>query len=74
MGYAPTWGEHRVFFRKSGEDRVSSLPASWTDVSGLDPFVVTAAGRSFFRVQDLLSLVDLVRELAGGRKEDYAES
>jgi hypothetical protein len=74
VGYAPTWGEHRVFFRKPGEDRVSSLPASWTDVSGLDPFVVTAAGRSFFRVQDLLSLVDLLRELGGGRKEDYAES
>jgi hypothetical protein len=66
VGYAPTWGEHRVFFRKPGEDVVGSLPANWTDVIGPDPFVVMATGRSFFRVEDLLALVDLLGELAGG--------
>ena len=25
VGYAHTWGEHRVFFRERGEERVRSL-------------------------------------------------
>ena len=42
VGYAHTWGEHRVFFRQPGEERVHSLPAGWTDVEGVDPFLVIA--------------------------------
>ena len=37
------------------------LPASWTSVGALDPFVVVAAGRAHFRVTDLLELAALVR-------------
>jgi Family of unknown function (DUF5372) len=66
FGYAHTWGEHRVFSLKPGTDRVESVPASWTDVGGADPFVVVAAGRSFFRVEDLLVLAEQLRQLAGG--------
>ncbi len=66
VGYAPSWGEHRVFYRVPGSERVSSLPASWTDVEGPDPFVVLAAGRSCFRVKDLLVLASLLREHAHG--------
>jgi hypothetical protein len=36
--------------------------ASCTDVGGVDPFVAIAAGRSFFRYEDLLKLVDLVEK------------
>ena len=49
VGFAHTWGEHRVFFRKQADQRVYSLPASWTDVEEPDPFVVMSAGRSLFR-------------------------
>jgi len=42
---------------------VRSLPAGWTDVKGPDPFLVLAAGRTCFRVADLLALATLVAEL-----------
>ena len=64
VGYAHTWGEHRVFFRKPGEDRVRSLPATWTDIEGADPFLVLAGGRTFFRVEDLVVLTRLLQDLA----------
>jgi hypothetical protein len=60
VGFAHTWGEHRVFFRKPADQRVYSLPARWTDVEEPDPFVVMAAGRSLFRPSDLLALADLI--------------
>ena len=53
-----------MFFRKPGDQRVCSLPASWTDVVEPDAFVALAAGRSLFRVDDLLALSDLVAELS----------
>ena len=57
-----TWGEDRVsFFDADGVQR--SLLRGWTDAGDPDPFVVLAAGRSAFRVEDLVTLVDLVAEL-----------
>jgi len=50
------WGEDRVWFYNR-EGRLASIPTSWTDIAVLDPFVVVAAGRSLFRVTDLLELV-----------------
>ena len=63
VGYGHTWGEPRVFFREHGQTRVRSLPANWTDVAGADPFVVLSAGRSHFRVEDLLQLARLLGQL-----------
>jgi len=63
VGYSHTWGEHRVFFREPGEERVRSMPAGWTDVEGPDPFLELAAGRTAFRVEDLLELARLLDEL-----------
>ena len=40
------------------------MPAGWTDVEPPDPFVALAAGRALWRVEDLLALAALVRELA----------
>jgi len=52
------WGEDRVYYHdERGE--LGSLPTGWTDVADADPFVVMAAGRSPFRVADLLELADL---------------
>ena len=42
------------------------MPASWTSLAALDPFVAVAAGRSLFRVADLLALARLCAQLAGG--------
>jgi hypothetical protein len=63
VGFTHTWGEHRVFFRKPGDQRVCSVPASWTDVEEPDPFVVVSAGRSLFRSAELLALADLLEGL-----------
>ena len=59
-----TWGEDRVFFfADDGTQR--SLPRAWTNAADLDPFVALAAGRSPFRVKDLLLLVELLDRFAG---------
>jgi hypothetical protein len=59
------WGEDRVCVRdEHGE--VRSLPAAWTDVAEVDPFVVMAAGRCPFGIADLLELADLVERLRSG--------
>jgi len=42
--------------------RVCSLPAGWTSVAPSDPYVTLSAGRSLFRLDDLLTLVRVVRE------------
>ena len=66
LGYIHAWGQQqRVLYREAGSERTRSLPAAWTDVVGADPFLVLAEGRSLFRVQELLSLVLLVRQLRG---------
>ena len=57
------WGELRVVLRGSSD--TLSLPATWTDALPADAFVVQAAGRSALRMQDLLALVQLVRDLGG---------
>lgn len=56
------WGEDRVmFFDAHGQLR--SLPAAWTDVDPPDARTEAAAGQSFFRADDLLTLVALVGEI-----------
>ena len=67
VGFTHTWGEQRVFFRKPGDQRIYSLPAGWTDVEGPDAFSVLSAGRSLFRVDDLVALSTLVAELSSRR-------
>ncbi|MBV9001286.1 MAG: hypothetical protein JO168_28260 [Solirubrobacterales bacterium] len=58
-----TWGEDRVFFL-DGDGVQRSLPRVWTDAADVDPFVVLAAGRSPFRVEDLLEVVAVLAGLA----------
>ena len=62
---------------EDGECCARSVPTAWTTVAGADPFVILSAGRSFFRIEDLLSLVTLVKKVStslGGCKEDSAAS
>jgi len=49
------WGEERVCFLDD-QGRMASVPASYTDARGEDPFVAIAAGRAHFRYQDLVEL------------------
>jgi hypothetical protein len=56
------WGEDRVYFHDEG-GRVVALPARWTSVCPADPVVVLSAGRSAFRVGDLLELAALLDRL-----------
>ena len=56
------WGEARVFYRDRQGLR-SSLPARWTSLTPEDPYLAMGAGRSRFRVQDLIDLVALLAGL-----------
>lgn len=62
--YRHCWAEDRVFYvAETGE--VRSLPARWTSAVADDPAVVVSAGRSHFRIADLVELVKLVRGATG---------
>jgi hypothetical protein len=50
-----TWGEDRVFYYDPG-GKLKSLLTNMTDVSSKDAFDRISAGRSAFRVDDLLEL------------------
>ena len=36
------------------------MPISWTDAADADPFVTLSAGRSAFRISDLLELAEML--------------
>ena len=42
------------------DGELSAIPAPWTDFVAEDPFVGIAAGRSLFRLEDLLNLSELI--------------
>jgi hypothetical protein len=63
--YYQTWGENRVYFHDDNQ-RLRAMPADWTSLATQDPFVIIAAGRSWFRVADLLDLVQMIRRRGGG--------
>ena len=57
-----TWGEDRVFVYDE-EGQLFSLPADWTDADPPDPYIAVSAGRSPFRMADLLELGALLDQL-----------
>jgi hypothetical protein len=56
------WGEELLYYRNE-EERLVSIPARWTDRVAFDPVVTISAGRSPFRLQDLLELTRLLEAL-----------
>ena len=66
VSYRQNWGEERVWFHDTKDGRLHSLPMNWTDVGPLDRFVAVAAGRSLFRVTDL---IELAKQVAGWKSE-----
>jgi Family of unknown function (DUF5372) len=61
---AREWGEERVYYRDPTR-RMRFLPARWTSMAAPDPFVRIAAGRAYFRVEDLIRLQDRLKEFQG---------
>jgi hypothetical protein len=71
--YKHNWGQDRVYYHDE-TGRLRSVPARWTSLPGEDPFIAVAAGRSPFRVVDLLELARLVEGISsrlssGGQTE-----
>ncbi|MCP4396959.1 MAG: hypothetical protein GY927_13605 [bacterium] len=62
LAYKHTWGEFRVYYHDEA-GKLCQVPAGWTDVAGQDPFVAVAAGRSPFRIVDLLELCRLIGDV-----------
>ncbi len=55
---------------RDAADRICSLAASWTSVVAPDPYVALSAGRSLFRLTDLLALVAVVRARTSAGEAD----
>lgn len=71
LAYRNNWGEDRVMYRDAA-DRIRALPASWTSVVAADPYVTLSAGRSLFRLPDLLSLVTVMQAQRSCEEADGA--
>jgi len=56
------FGEDRVFYL-GPDGRKRYLPARWTSLGAPDPFVIAAAGRAYFRLDDLVRLAELIKDL-----------
>ena len=63
ISYNYAWSEERVSFQDQ-EGHYRSIQANWTNVAAQDPFVVISAGRSLFRIKELLALASLLRNLS----------
>jgi hypothetical protein len=63
--YRHNWGEDRVYYHDEAGDLVS-VPAAWTSACAPDPVVAVSAGRSPFRVGDLVELARLIDGLQRG--------
>ncbi len=62
------WGEDRVMFFDA-HGRLRSMLTAWTSLAAQDGFAQTAAGRSWFRVDDLLQLAALLDQLQEPRRK-----
>ena len=51
------------------QGRTRSLPVGWTNVAAVDSFVSLAAGRAPFRLEDLLALTALLRDIRPVRRD-----
>ena len=58
------WGQDRVFYYDP-DGRLKSFPANITDLFSIDAFTRISAGRSAFRMDDLLELRELLDRHGG---------
>ena len=62
LEYRNNWGEDRVYYFDA-KGQMQAILANCTNAAGVDPFVEIAAGRSFFRAEDLIRLAELLERL-----------
>jgi hypothetical protein len=60
--YRCGWEEERVWFYKQDET-VGTIPLAWTNLRPPDPYLDMEEVHSPFRVEDLLQLSDLIKEM-----------
>jgi hypothetical protein len=53
-----------VYYRDEN-GRMRFVPARWTNVAATDPFVLTAAGKACFRLEDLIRLDNAIKNWKG---------
>ena len=64
VAYRKSW--RREYIDCHDHDRhLISIPLDWTDAAAQDPFVVLAAGRAYFRCEDLVALAELIARFSG---------
>jgi hypothetical protein len=56
--------EDRVCFCDE-QDRICEIPLTWTSLAAEDPFLILAAGKSWFRFEDLLEFGPLDSGVTG---------
>ena len=61
------WSEDHVYYRDEA-GTLRPVPLAWTSLAPPDPFVSLSAGRSAFRVTDLLELSRLLACLVKGQE------
>ncbi len=67
LDYRRSWGAGARIDCRDEAGRVLTLELEWTDAAGaLDPFIAASAGRSHFRVAELVRLVQLLERLREG--------
>lgn len=72
IGFFNSWKKECIEFLDDQGNR-SSLPLEWTDAADIDPFLHFSIGRSHFRIDELLRLVDLVDAIAGDNAPEPPE-
>src|SRR5882672_2316189 len=65
------WDEDRVLYYNA-QGRLCSMLVSWTSLALQDAFSLASAGRSWFRVDDLLNLVALLQDARSRCLAQYA--
>lgn len=70
VGRHLNWGEDRVFYYGL-EGRLKSFLVNVTDLFPIDAFTRISAGRSAFRVDDLLELRELLDRVEAGTGERH---
>jgi len=50
-------------FYYTEDGQMAYFPSAWTDAGQADPFVVLSRGRAVVRFEDLLRLVELIKDL-----------
>ena len=69
VNYRNSWKSQYVEY--IGSDGIlCSIPLSYTDAAGIDPFIEISKGRSFFHIKSLLRLCELASDLL---EKEYKE-